>query len=93
MNNALGKIPKNFDSETPPDFFEEDEGEPHKPFEGETLFIAGTKSEFIKRDHHDIIYKNFPNARIEWIEGAGHYLYDETPEEFFRILADFLKTE
>jgi pimeloyl-ACP methyl ester carboxylesterase len=35
-----------------------------------------------------------PNAELNWIEGAGHLPFEETPEKFNRVVLDFLdKTE
>lgn len=38
-----------------------------------------------------ILKKNHPNAKMVIIENAGHGIYDENPEEFFKILENFIK--
>lgn len=59
-------------------------------FEGETLFIRGTKSNYITKAHYNDIDLIFPNSRIAEIEGAGHWLHAEKPDEFRSIVSDFL---
>jgi len=60
-------------------------------FEGDTLFIAGGKSNYVDEMDKPLIEKHFPAARIETIEGAGHWLHAEKPEAFFTMCMTFLK--
>ena len=59
-------------------------------FEGETLFIAGGKSDYIIAEDHDIIGRFFPKAQIEVIEGAGHWVHAEKPELLSTQVLTFL---
>lgn len=59
-------------------------------FEGATLFIGGAKSGYIKTEDHDLIQSHFPSARIEMIEGSGHWVHAEKPRELYQIVMDFL---
>lgn len=60
-------------------------------YNGDTLFIAGGNSNYIEAADEPIITKHFPNARIETIEGAGHWIHAEKPETFFTATMAFLK--
>lgn len=59
-------------------------------FEGKTLFIRGTKSNYITDEHKKEIDLIFPDSSIADIEGAGHWLHAEKPEEFNTLVTDFL---
>ncbi len=60
------------------------------PFEGPTLFIKGGQSNYIQNGDLDKVGMYFTKAKIANIESAGHWLHSETPEEFQRIVFDFL---
>ncbi|RKS55980.1 pimeloyl-ACP methyl ester carboxylesterase [Gillisia mitskevichiae] len=55
-----------------------------------TLFIRGGKSGYISKEDEPLIYRHFPNARIQTIEGAGHWVHAEKISEFFKIVVDFI---
>ena len=59
-------------------------------FEGEALFIAGANSDYILDADHDQITTVFPKARIEKIEGAGHWVHAEKPRELRDLVIEFL---
>lgn len=59
-------------------------------FKGPTLFVGGGNSDFIRKSDHPDILKIFPNAKIEYIEGAGHWVHSEKPNEFLKLTVDFL---
>lgn len=62
------------------------------PFTKPTLFIRGGNSRYIKPEKDmDQIKSLFPNAQLETIDGTGHWLHAEKPEEFFRITMQFLQ--
>ncbi|MFK8055126.1 MAG: alpha/beta fold hydrolase [Saprospiraceae bacterium] len=62
-----------------------------EPWPGDALFIRGGKSGYIKDEDWAGIQALFPNARLETIEGAGHWVHAEAPDEVYRITEDFLK--
>ena len=62
---------------------------PH-PYAGPTLFIRGSKSEYIRATGEPSILELFPLASVRTIEGAGHWLQADNPEEFTRLVRDFL---
>ncbi|WP_142784992.1 alpha/beta fold hydrolase [Changchengzhania lutea] len=59
-------------------------------FTENTLFIKGAKSDYIKSDDEVLIKKHFPNATIETIKNAGHWLHAENPKDFYNIVMQFI---
>lgn len=59
-------------------------------FDGPTLFIAGGQSGYITADDQEKIYEHFPNAELQTIEGAGHWVHAEAREAFAACVVDFL---
>jgi esterase len=59
-------------------------------YEGPALFVAGGKSDYMTPDHQAAIRGYFPNAQIEVIDGAGHWVHAEKPAEFGALVASFL---
>jgi len=54
------------------------------------LFIRGGKSGYITAEDKPLIKKHFPNATIQTIEEAGHWVHAEKFSEFFKIVTDFI---
>jgi esterase len=61
-------------------------------FEKPTLFIRGGASDYISYEDFDKIYRHFPKADIKTIEGAGHWLHAEKPDEFFGFFDEFIQS-
>lgn len=59
-------------------------------FQGETLFIAGAKSNYILPQDEFLIRQQFPNFRLETISNAGHWVQAENPKDFNQIVKEFL---
>jgi pimeloyl-ACP methyl ester carboxylesterase len=59
-------------------------------FDKPTLFIRGGASDYVSYEDFDQIYRNFPKADIKTIEAAGHWLHAEKPEEFLKMVDDFI---
>lgn len=59
-------------------------------FEGPTLFLSGGNSEYVRREHRDLVRSQFPKARFASIPGAGHWLHAEKPREFEAAARTFL---
>lgn len=53
-------------------------------YDGPTLFLKGDKSEYITQSDFTEIKSHFPQATIETIENAGHWLHAENPKQFFQ---------
>ena len=60
------------------------------PFNKPTLFISGGKSNYLKPEDETPIRELFPQAEIQTIAGAGHWIHADQPAEFLRRLLDFL---
>jgi pimeloyl-ACP methyl ester carboxylesterase len=58
-------------------------------FEGETLVIAGGRSDYIRPEHRPMFQRLFPAVRFASIEGAGHWVHAEKPNEFLALLQPF----
>jgi pimeloyl-ACP methyl ester carboxylesterase len=68
-------------------------GEPLPPnaiFEGKTLFIRGGASNYITDEDLYEIQAHFPEAKLETIEEAGHWLHAQKPKEFKSCVDRFL---
>jgi esterase len=59
-------------------------------FEGDALFVRGAKSDYVLDEDFISIRALFPFATIETIEGAGHWLHAEKPDEFSSVCLNFL---
>ena len=59
-------------------------------FEGDALFLRGDRSEYISLNDENLIKAQFPNAKIETIANAGHWLHAENPEQFFEKVLQFI---
>ena len=59
-------------------------------FDGMTLFIRGSESDYILDSDGDIIKKHFPNAQLVTIENAGHWVHADQPRELTEALSSFL---
>ena len=61
------------------------EGEVFTP----TLFIRGELSNYIREEDFESLENQFLDARIVTIEGAGHWVHAESPEEFSEAVLSF----
>lgn len=59
-------------------------------FDGPTLFLRGSKSEYVMETDTPTIKKHFPLASIVTISNAGHWLHAENPTEFLTKSLEFL---
>lgn len=59
-------------------------------FQGETLFVKGANSDYIKEDDIKTIKAMFPNSSIENIENAGHWVHAEQPIRLMEHINYFL---
>lgn len=61
----------------------------NKIFNGNTLFLAGSKSNYIEPMDEFSIKKQFPKAEIKTVSKAGHWLHAENPNEFYDNVMNF----
>ncbi|XP_013787777.1 protein ABHD11-like [Limulus polyphemus] len=59
-------------------------------YNGDTLFICGEKSNYVRKGDHEEIHKLFPKAKILYIKEAGHWVHSERPEQFLDAVLEFL---
>ena len=55
-----------------------------------SLFIRGGSSGYILDSDFEKIDQLFPNSEIETIEGAGHWVHAEKPQELFESVMEFI---
>jgi esterase len=55
------------------------------------LFIRGGNSEYIPDEDYDLIVQLFPQAIIETIHDASHWVHAEKPDELCSLLSSFLQ--
>ena len=58
-------------------------------YAGKTLFVRGELSDYIHDRHVPETLQIFTNAKIETIEGGGHWLHSQKPKEFTELLMNF----
>ncbi len=61
-------------------------------FSGPTLFIGGERSQYDLRKDRELIKKHFPEANIEMVADAGHWIHHENPDRFYDLVTNFIKT-
>ena len=59
-------------------------------FEGETIFLRGENSGYIKDDDTVLIKTHFPKASIVTVKNSGHWLHAENPNDFYDYVVSFL---
>ena len=59
-------------------------------YQGNTLILRGSKSDYIINVDDLLIKKHFPNSNIKTVSNAGHWLHAENPDEFFLYVTNFL---
>ncbi|XP_066597320.1 sn-1-specific diacylglycerol lipase ABHD11 isoform X2 [Prorops nasuta] len=60
-----------------------------KKYLGPTLFIGGSKSDFIRTTDHEAIKNLFPSAQFTYIQDAHHWVHADKPAEFLDTLINF----
>ena len=58
-------------------------------FDGQTLFLAGERSDYLTEAARPAIDRHFPDARIERVP-AGHWIHAEAPQATLAALRGFL---
>lgn len=59
-------------------------------FEGQTLFLRGDRSSYIRLRDFDLIKSHFPHSEIKDIKDSGHWLHAENPKDFLAETLAFL---
>jgi len=58
--------------------------------DGAALFLHGGASDYVAPEHHAAVRAQFPQARIEALPGAGHWLHAEQPGPFLAAVEGWL---
>ena len=64
---------------------------PEPAFEGPAYFLHGGVSPYVPPETHPRIRALFPDAEIEALPGAGHWLHAEQPEAFLGKVEGWLR--
>lgn len=56
-----------------------------------TLITEGRWDLTWNTDKPDILHKNHPGSELVFFEKAGHGIYEEEPDKFFKVLKNFIK--
>ena len=59
-------------------------------YDGPALFVRGARSDYVTDDDLDNIRRRFPQARLETVESAGHWLHADQPQAFAEVVTAFL---
>ncbi|XP_032625794.1 sn-1-specific diacylglycerol lipase ABHD11 isoform X2 [Chelonoidis abingdonii] len=62
----------------------------HTPYPGPTLFLAGSDSPYVSSEDYPEIERLFPEAEIQYIPGAGHWVHADKSQEFIMAICNFL---
>lgn len=62
----------------------------NRSYGGPTLLIGGSLSGYIRDEHQDKINTLFPNHQLTMIEGAGHWVHADRPNELIDKVTSFL---
>lgn len=61
-----------------------------RSYHGDTLFIKGENSNYIRPEDEADIKKQFPKAKIEEIKNAGHWVHAENMKDFYEAVMRFV---
>jgi esterase len=62
------------------------------PFTKPVLFIRGGKSSYINPEDEPRMRELFPQLQLQTIAEAGHWVHGDQPEEFLRLVLNFLQS-
>lgn len=60
-----------------------------RPYEGRALFLCGAASDYVPPAVEPAIMRRFPNAEIQRVAGAAHWLHADKPEQVITALQEF----
>ncbi|MBV9484439.1 MAG: alpha/beta fold hydrolase, partial [Frankiaceae bacterium] len=55
-----------------------------------TLVVHGTADKLVQPGNAELIAKAIPDARLEWLEGAGHVFWTDQPQRSVDVVNEFL---
>lgn len=64
---------------------------PHPAYTGPACFLAGADSDYLQPGYHPAIRRLFPAARIQTIQGAGHWVHADQPDAVLAAVRGFMR--
>jgi pimeloyl-ACP methyl ester carboxylesterase len=55
-----------------------------------TLIVRGSETDTLSRETADRMVETLPDGKLVHVERAGHMVFEDNPEDFNRVLRDFL---
>ncbi|MNG39704.1 Esterase YbfF [compost metagenome] len=62
---------------------------PKGSLSGPALFLAGAESDYCREPQVEAIRAHFPQAKLRYFAGAGHWLHADRPVEVAEAVATF----
>ena len=60
-------------------------------FDKPALIAWSREDKFFKPEHAELLAKDLPNARLEWVEGARTFSMEDKPERVAELIAGFVR--
>lgn len=62
-------------------------------WDGPALFVRGERSDYLAEGDMELVRSYFPNARLDTVPAAGHWVHADHPAAFSRLVLEFLGVE
>ncbi|XP_035876707.1 protein ABHD11 isoform X3 [Phyllostomus discolor] len=59
-------------------------------YPGPTLFLLGENSKIVRPSHHPEMRRLFPQAQMQTVPNAGHWIHADCPQDFMAAIRGFL---
>ena len=54
------------------------------------LWVAGSESDYVSEAQLPLMSQLFPRVELRTVQGAGHWVHSEKPEEFEQLLHELI---
>ncbi|GAA1847737.1 alpha/beta fold hydrolase [Microlunatus capsulatus] len=61
-----------------------------EPYPGPVLWVRGSRSDYVRPEHADVMRALFPRVQSVAVKGAGHWVHADQPAVFESVLRRFL---
>ena len=58
--------------------------------DGPVLWVAGSESDYVSEAQLPLMSQLFPRVELRTVQGAGHWVHSEKPEEFEQLLHELI---
>lgn len=62
----------------------------NQSFDGPVLWVAGSESDYVSEAQLPLMSQLFPRVELRTVQGAGHWVHSEKPEEFEQLLHELI---